>query len=179
MFLLQVEKEIEYQLFRLYYNESDIKHYENELERKRRDVEKLEKKKEKAEEQLKDKKKDQGKLNKELSKIEQEIREAVRLFFCLDFNLGYSLYKKLKFKLDFPNSEKIGIKTLKYCYGTRKACGECDEFYQLKTLLLSYCDQYYVSSEIKLKSYVYYRSIANFLFPIGLDKELIVELILA
>ncbi|XP_054276656.1 structural maintenance of chromosomes protein 1A-like [Macrosteles quadrilineatus] len=71
-----VEKEIEYQLFRLYYNESDIKHYENELERKRRDVEKLEKKKEKAEEQLKDKKKDQGKLNKELSKIEQEIREA-------------------------------------------------------------------------------------------------------
>ncbi|XP_046672179.1 LOW QUALITY PROTEIN: structural maintenance of chromosomes protein 1A-like [Homalodisca vitripennis] len=71
-----IEKEIEYQLFRLYYNESDIKHYENELEKKKRDVEKLEKKKEKAEEQLKEKKKEQGKLNKEQSKIEQEIREA-------------------------------------------------------------------------------------------------------
>jgi len=70
------EKEIEYQLFRLYYNENDIKHYENELEKKKRDVEKLEKKKEKSEEQLKEKKKEQGKLNKELSKIEQEIRES-------------------------------------------------------------------------------------------------------
>ncbi|XP_075230606.1 structural maintenance of chromosomes protein 1A-like [Lycorma delicatula] len=70
-----VEKEIEYQLFRLYYNENDIKHYENEVERKKRDVEKVEKKKEKAEEVLKEKKKEQGKINRELAKIEQEIRE--------------------------------------------------------------------------------------------------------
>uniref|UniRef100_A0A1B6DA24 RecF/RecN/SMC N-terminal domain-containing protein n=1 Tax=Clastoptera arizonana TaxID=38151 RepID=A0A1B6DA24_9HEMI len=69
------EREVEYQLFRLFYNENDIKHYESELEKKRRDLEKVEKKKEKAEEVLKEKKKDQGKINRELAKNEQEIRE--------------------------------------------------------------------------------------------------------
>lgn len=69
------EKEIEYQLFRLYHNENDIKYYETELEKKKREVEKVEKKKEKAEEALKEKKKEQGKINRELAKIEQEIRE--------------------------------------------------------------------------------------------------------
>lgn len=70
-----VEKEIEYQLFRLYYNENEIDHFEREVVRKKKEVEKVEKKKEKAEEALKDKKKEQGKINRELAKIEQEIRE--------------------------------------------------------------------------------------------------------
>lgn len=70
-----VDKEIEYQLFRLYHNENDIRHYEAELEKKKREVEKVEKRKEKAEEILKEKKKEQGKANRELAKTEQEIRE--------------------------------------------------------------------------------------------------------
>ncbi|XP_014241768.1 structural maintenance of chromosomes protein 1A isoform X2 [Cimex lectularius] len=71
-----VEKEIEYQLFRLYNNENDIQYYETELEKKRKEVEKIEKKKEAAEEALKDKKKEQGKANRELAKIDQDIREV-------------------------------------------------------------------------------------------------------
>ncbi|XP_039290651.1 LOW QUALITY PROTEIN: structural maintenance of chromosomes protein 1A [Nilaparvata lugens] len=70
-----VEKEVEYQLFRLYHNENEIDHYEKEVEKRKREVEKVEKKKEKAEEALKEKKKEHGKLNRELAKIEQEIRE--------------------------------------------------------------------------------------------------------
>lgn len=73
----QTEKEIEYQLFRLYYNENDIQYYEGELVKKKKEVEKIEKKKESAEEVLKEKKKDQGKVNRDLAKIDQEIREVV------------------------------------------------------------------------------------------------------
>ncbi|RZF46730.1 hypothetical protein LSTR_LSTR002593 [Laodelphax striatellus] len=69
------EKEVEYQLFRLYHNENEIAHYETEVEKRKREVEKIEKKKEKAEEVLKEKKKEHGKLNREMAKIEQEIRE--------------------------------------------------------------------------------------------------------
>ncbi|KAK9504798.1 hypothetical protein O3M35_008983 [Rhynocoris fuscipes] len=70
------EKEVEYQLFRLYYNENDIKYYEGELAKKKKEVDKIEKKKEQAEEALKEKKKEQGKANRELAKIDQEIREV-------------------------------------------------------------------------------------------------------
>lgn len=70
------EKEIEYQLFKLYHNENDIQYYEQELAKKKKEVEKIEKKKEQAEEALKDKKKEQGKANRELAKIDQEIREV-------------------------------------------------------------------------------------------------------
>ena len=74
---MQAEKEVEYQLFRLYHNENDIQYYDGELAKKRKDVEKVEKKKEQAEEVLKEKKKEQGKGNRELAKIDQEIREVV------------------------------------------------------------------------------------------------------
>lgn len=70
------EKEVEYQLFKLYHNENDIQYYEGELAKKKKDVEKVEKKKEQAEEVLKEKKKEQGKSNRELAKIDQEIREV-------------------------------------------------------------------------------------------------------
>uniref|UniRef100_A0A0A9YLV3 Structural maintenance of chromosomes protein n=1 Tax=Lygus hesperus TaxID=30085 RepID=A0A0A9YLV3_LYGHE len=70
------EKEIEYQLYRLYYNENDIQYYEGELVKKRKEVEKIEKKKEAAEEVLKEKKKEQTKMNRDLAKIDQEIREV-------------------------------------------------------------------------------------------------------
>lgn len=47
--------------------------------KKRKEVEKIEKKKEQAEESLKEKKKEQGKSNRELAKLDQEIREVVSL----------------------------------------------------------------------------------------------------
>lgn len=47
------------------------------MAKKKKDVEKVEKKKEQAEEVLKEKKKEQGKSNRELAKIDQEIREVV------------------------------------------------------------------------------------------------------
>lgn len=77
IFFHQAEKEVEYQLFRLYYNENDIQSLEQEIENKRREVQKIEAKKDKAEEILKERKKEQGKASRELAKIEQEIREVV------------------------------------------------------------------------------------------------------
>ncbi|XP_034936971.1 structural maintenance of chromosomes protein 1A [Chelonus insularis] len=71
-----VEKQIEYQLFRLYHNEKDIENLENSQKKKQHELEKIEKKKEKAEEILKEHKKEVGKLARDLAKIEQDIREV-------------------------------------------------------------------------------------------------------
>lgn len=75
--LLQNDKLVEHQLFRLFYNEREMKIYEQDLKSKQREVEKIERKKEKAEEVLKEKRKEQGKVSRELAKIEQDIREVV------------------------------------------------------------------------------------------------------
>lgn len=77
----QAQKEVEYQLFRLYQNENMIKNYEQDLEDRKKEVAKVESKKEKAEEVVKEKKKEQGKASRDLAKVEQEIREIVRLNF--------------------------------------------------------------------------------------------------
>ncbi|XP_026804865.1 structural maintenance of chromosomes protein 1A [Rhopalosiphum maidis] len=69
------QKEVEYQLFRLYQNENMIKNYELDLEDRKKEVAKVESKKEKAEEVVKEKKKEQGKASRDLAKVEQEIRE--------------------------------------------------------------------------------------------------------
>ncbi|KAI5724110.1 hypothetical protein M8J76_015488 [Diaphorina citri] len=70
-----VAKEVEHQLFKLYHNETDIKELEDELDKKKGEVEKIERRKEKAENILREKKKEQGALNRELAKVDQEIRE--------------------------------------------------------------------------------------------------------
>lgn len=77
MFFRQSEKEVEYQLFRLFHNENEIQSLDSEIESKKKEVRKIEAKKEKAEEVLKERKKDQGKVSRELARIEQEIREVV------------------------------------------------------------------------------------------------------
>lgn len=74
---------MEYQLFRLYHNENDIQSLEQEIESKKKEVQKIESKKDKAEEVLKDRKKEQGKASRELAKVEQEIREVVRIKFSM------------------------------------------------------------------------------------------------
>jgi len=80
VFFFQAEKEIEYQLFRLFHNENDIQSYEQEIENKKREVQDVEAKKNRAEEVLRERKKEQGKVSRELAKIEQEIREVVRFY---------------------------------------------------------------------------------------------------
>lgn len=76
---LQGEKEVEHQLFRLFYNENDIQSLNQEIANKKKEVQKIEAKKDKAEEVLRDRKKEQGKIARELAKIEQEVREVVRV----------------------------------------------------------------------------------------------------
>lgn len=66
---------VEYQLFRLYHVEKDIKKLQTDLETKQQEITTVEKKKEVADEVLKDKKKEAGKLCREIAKNEQEIRE--------------------------------------------------------------------------------------------------------
>lgn len=74
--VLQNEKLIEHQLFKLFHNEREMTNLEQDLKSKQKEVEKIEKKKEKLEDVLKEKKKEQGKYNRELAKIEQDIREV-------------------------------------------------------------------------------------------------------
>lgn len=56
---------------------------EQEIENKKKDVEKIEAKKDKAEEVLRERKKEQGKVSRELAKVEQEIREVVRIVYSV------------------------------------------------------------------------------------------------
>merc|ERR1712012_730226 len=69
------ERQVELQLFKLFHNERQIKENGDEINAKRKDIEKIEKKKEKSEEKLKDVKKEQGKAQREFTKIDSEIRE--------------------------------------------------------------------------------------------------------
>lgn len=69
------EKQLELQLFRLYQNEQEINRLESELQKKQKEVERVEKKKVKAEDALKDKKKEHGKLTREQAHTDQLVRE--------------------------------------------------------------------------------------------------------
>lgn len=70
------EKQIQYQLYRLYHNEKEMKRLNEDLESKQQELVTVEKKKEEADEVLKDKKKEAGKIARELAKFEQDIREV-------------------------------------------------------------------------------------------------------
>lgn len=72
-----VEKQIQYQLFRLFHLEKEIQRLNDEMQTKQEEVQLIERKKEQADEVLKEKKKESGKVSRELAKAEQDIREVV------------------------------------------------------------------------------------------------------
>lgn len=66
---------MEYQLFRLFHVERDIRKFTSDLEVRQQEVKAVEQRKEAADEILREKKKDAGKITRDLAKIDQEIRE--------------------------------------------------------------------------------------------------------
>ena len=87
--MLQAEKQVELQLFRLYHNEKEMSDLEKEIRKKQADLEKIEKRKEKAEEVLKEKKKEFNRVSREMSKLEQDIREMVSCWLVAGVGLIY------------------------------------------------------------------------------------------
>merc|ERR1719210_983166 len=73
------DRQVELQLFKLYHNERQIKENSDEIEARRKDIARINKKREKAEEKLKEEKKNQGKSQREFAKIDSEIREKENL----------------------------------------------------------------------------------------------------
>merc|ERR1719394_2063429 len=69
------DRQVELQLFKLYHNERKIGEYDEEAAAKRKDVDKIDKKKEKVEDKLKDVKKEQAKAQREFTKVDSDIRE--------------------------------------------------------------------------------------------------------
>merc|ERR1711913_35610 len=69
------DRQVELQLFKLFHNERQIQEKNDEVSARRKDIDKIEKKKEKAEEKLKEVKKDQGKSQREFAKVDADIRE--------------------------------------------------------------------------------------------------------
>ncbi|XP_052870119.1 structural maintenance of chromosomes protein 1A [Anopheles cruzii] len=70
------EKQVNYQLFRLYYNEKESRRLTEDLISKQQEQGIIEKRKEEADEILKEKKKEVGKMTREMAKKEQEIRDV-------------------------------------------------------------------------------------------------------
>merc|ERR1719362_1178448 len=69
------DRQVELQLFKLFHNERQIRENSDEVAARRKDIDKIEKKKEKAEEKLKEVKKEQGKSQREFAKVDADIRE--------------------------------------------------------------------------------------------------------
>merc|ERR1719228_693990 len=69
------DRQVELQLFKLFHNERQIQEKNDEVDARRKDIDKIEKRKEKAEEKLKEVKKDQGKSQREFAKVDADIRE--------------------------------------------------------------------------------------------------------
>ncbi|XP_068155784.1 LOW QUALITY PROTEIN: structural maintenance of chromosomes protein 1A [Drosophila tropicalis] len=88
------EKQVEYQLFRLFHVEKDIRKHITDMEAKQQEVKVVEQRKEAADEVLREKKKDAGKITRDLAKIDQEIRE-----FETQMNKRRPLYIKAKEKV--------------------------------------------------------------------------------
>ncbi len=102
------DKQVQYQLYKLFHNEKDIQRYNDDLKSKQHDLKKLEDKKSRADEVLKDKKKESGKITRDLAKIEQDIREAES-----DMNKKHPLYIKAKEKVAHTQKKLDGaMKTL-------------------------------------------------------------------
>ena len=79
IYLLQADKQLELQLFRLFHNERDIDELGEDLARKNQALERENRKREKIDDEIKDHKKELGKLNRELAKMDQKIKESVHM----------------------------------------------------------------------------------------------------
>lgn len=102
------EKQVIYQLYKLYHNEKDIQRHHDDLKSKQNDSKKVEDKKANADEILREKKKEAGKISRDLAKIEQEIREAES-----EMNKKHPLFIKAKEKVAHTQKKLDGaIKTL-------------------------------------------------------------------
>lgn len=102
------EKQINYQIFRLYHNEKETQRLTEDMEQKQNEVSQVERKKEAADEVLKDKKKDSGKISRELAKIEQDIREVES-----EMSKKHPLFIKAKEKVSHTVKKMEGaLKTL-------------------------------------------------------------------
>ena len=77
---LQLEKQLELQLFRLYHTEREIDEFGEDLEKLQHNLSKEHKKKSKIEDEMKEVKKEQAKMTRELGKIEQSVKESVSYF---------------------------------------------------------------------------------------------------
>ena len=90
-FILQRDKEVELNLFKLYYIEDDIEKIDEDMVKKNRELKELEKKKEKMDSELKDEKRELGVLNKDLAAKEQTYREKVNkiVYFPWVFHYCY------------------------------------------------------------------------------------------
>jgi len=69
------ERQVELQLFRLFYNEKNIADYREQIDAKQKEHDKIDKKKEAAEEKVKQVKKDGGKKTRDFDRVSQEIRD--------------------------------------------------------------------------------------------------------
>ncbi|XP_072027504.1 structural maintenance of chromosomes protein 1A-like [Amphiura filiformis] len=67
--------QLEYQLFKLFHNENDIKRFMEELKDRNDNLTRSQSKRENVEEKMKGKKKEMGQLNRELAAIEKDMRE--------------------------------------------------------------------------------------------------------
>lgn len=102
------EKQVIYQLYKLYHNEKDIQRITDDLVVKQNESKKVEDKKAHADEVLREKKKDSGKIGRDLAKIEQDIREAES-----EMNKKHPLFIKAKEKVAHTQKKLDGaVKTL-------------------------------------------------------------------
>lgn len=92
-FVLQDDKQLELQLFKLFYNERDIDELADEINRKNTLLEKETRRRDKIDDEIKEKKKEQGRMSRDLTKVEQSIRESVSLC-CFTFKVIHSLVRE-------------------------------------------------------------------------------------
>ena len=69
--------QLEYQLFKLYHNQNDIKRFSEELKGRNDDLQRASERRDKVEDRIRDKKKELGQLTRELAAIEKDTREKV------------------------------------------------------------------------------------------------------
>ena len=74
------QKEMEFQLCCLHFNEIEVEEIQNELNSKKKLFDKQERKKATADESVKVKKKEHGEISRQIAKLEHEIREKVYFF---------------------------------------------------------------------------------------------------
>ena len=87
------EKQLELQLFKLFYNERDIDELADEVNRKNTLLEKETRRRDKIDDEIKEKKKEQGKMARDLTRVEQSIKESE-----VELNKKRPLYIKAKEK---------------------------------------------------------------------------------